>query len=154
MSKILFTFGPWSMFFTQELMNFCTGLLEDRMHIPSPHQLIKRQNSYWSLAWLETDRRKYFWNKLVIQSYVYWCRVGSTCQLIFKSSQNINLFTIGMLLSKNVITPGKYKTFTKTFRLEKKLSSVVKVPFTSNKQFVIHGKPMSFAAVWNACVSR
>ena len=59
-----------------------------------------------------------------------------------------------MLLSKNVITPGKYKTFTKTLRLEKKLSSVVKVPFTLNKQFVIHGKPMSFAAVWNACVSR
>ena len=154
MSKILFTFGPWSMFFTQELMSFCTGLLQDRMHIPSPHQLIKRQNSYWSLAWLETDRRKYFWNKLVIQSYVYWCRVGSTCRLIFKSSQNINLFTIGMLLSKNVITPGKYKTFTKILRLEKKLSSVVKVPFTSNKQFVIRGKPMSFAAVWNACVSR
>ena len=59
MLKILFIFGPCSMFFIQELMNFCTGLLLDGMHIPSSHRIIKRQNNYGSLAWLEIDRRKY-----------------------------------------------------------------------------------------------
>ena len=48
MSKTLFTFNPCSMPFSQKLVNYCTGLLLDRMHIPSPHRLIKRQNNYGS----------------------------------------------------------------------------------------------------------
>ena len=55
----LFLFGPCSISFSQELMNYCTSLLLDGIHTPSPHQLIKCQNNYGSLAWLETHWRKY-----------------------------------------------------------------------------------------------
>ena len=58
-----------------------------------------------------------------------------------------------MLLSKNVITPGKYvKPSRRSCVLRKSvISRKCAFYFEKLKLFVIHGKPMPFPAAWHAC---
>ena len=64
-----------------------------------------------------------------------------------------------MLLSKNVITPGKFVKLSRRPCVLRKTvirkTVVVNVPFILKKLklFVIHVKPMPFTAAWHACVS-
>ena len=58
-----------------------------------------------------------------------------------------------MLLSKNVITPGRYVKLSRRPRVLRKTVISRKYVFYFEKTQTIHGKPMPFAAAWNAFVS-